>query len=227
MKKQPSRRLANTRSNTRRRPQQSRARHTANALQEAFVRLWAERDYESITIREIVSLAGTGLGSFYEYFASKKDLAQVALHMRSKTLLLTLKTAAGGQGPAQTLDALLRAIIDALVEIHRERPAEWATHYYLERKLSDASAYAKMYERFVREWARAIEGLTDRACVAVPVAEVARTCQTITYGLVADAHIRRFVNPVAAHDDERLGRQLHLALKGYLLAATEPARPAP
>lgn len=51
----------------RRRPQQSRARHTSGALQEAFVRLLVERNYDAITIREIVDLAGTGLGSFYEY----------------------------------------------------------------------------------------------------------------------------------------------------------------
>ena len=72
----------------RRRPRQSRAQHTSQALQDAFVRLLVERGYAAITIREIVMVAGTGLGSFYEYFASKEDLARVSLHLRTKALLL-------------------------------------------------------------------------------------------------------------------------------------------
>lgn len=54
----------------------------------------------------------------------------------------------------------MREIVDALVEsqveAHRERPAEWAAHYLLERHLSGADAYRKMYERFVDVWAEAL-----------------------------------------------------------------------
>ena len=79
----------------RRKPQQSRAKQTSWALQEAFVQLLTKRDYEAITIRNIVDLAGTGLGSFYEYFANKDDLAKVSVHLRTKRLLKTLKDVPG------------------------------------------------------------------------------------------------------------------------------------
>ena len=47
----------------RRRPSQSRARLTAQALQQAFVQLLVESDYPRISIRAITGLAGTSLGS--------------------------------------------------------------------------------------------------------------------------------------------------------------------
>jgi AcrR family transcriptional regulator len=46
---------------SRRRPRQSRALYTSQALQEAFVRLLVEQGFAAITIREIVAVAGTGL----------------------------------------------------------------------------------------------------------------------------------------------------------------------
>jgi AcrR family transcriptional regulator len=79
------------RDSRRRRPLQSRARQTFQALQDAFVRLLLERSYAEITVREIVLVAGTGLGSFYEYFSGKEDLAKVCLHLRSKSLLLGIR----------------------------------------------------------------------------------------------------------------------------------------
>ena len=45
----------------RRKPRQSRAKLTQEALQESFVRLLHERAAHNITIREITDLAGVGL----------------------------------------------------------------------------------------------------------------------------------------------------------------------
>ncbi len=47
----------------RRRPRQSRAKLTQEALQESFVRLLHERHAHEITIREITAVAGVGLGT--------------------------------------------------------------------------------------------------------------------------------------------------------------------
>lgn len=216
------RRSPTTPDSTRRRPQQSRARQTTQALQDAFVRLLAEREYDAITIREIVGLAGTGLGSFYEYFASKEHLTRVCLHLRSKRLLVTLR-AARIQFAGAPLDVLIPAVVTALLDMHRVQPAEWAAHYFLERRLSDARAYAGMYERFVREWVQVVDAAADLRSDAPP--DVARTCQTITYGMIAHAHIRRFAGASSTLDYAALADHLQRALLAYLRAAVAPAPP--
>ena len=194
----------------RRKPRQSRARHTSQALQEAFVRLLVEKGYAAITIREIVSVAGTGLGSFYEYFASKEDLARVCLHLRSKALLLDMRAAVAAHA-GRPLAQIVDAVIDAQLEGHRAQPLAWGAHYLLERHLSGPEAYRKMYDRFVAEWV----GVLDAAIDLSPDCqkkEVARVCQTIIYGLFAHLHIGTGGRP----DLQALSRQLRAALHGYL-----------
>ena len=70
----------------RRKPRQSRARLTQEALQDSFVRLLHERSAEKITIREITDVAGVGLGTFYEYFSKKEDLIALTIHQHVNDL---------------------------------------------------------------------------------------------------------------------------------------------
>jgi AcrR family transcriptional regulator len=194
----------------RRKPRQSRARHTSLALQEAFVRLLVERGYAGITIREIVAVAGTGLGSFYEYFASKEDLARVCLHLRSKALLMALHDAVE-RHTGRPLREIVDALIESQIEAHREHPLEWGAHYLLERHLSGPDAYRKMYDRFVDEWLGALDAAAD-----VPPTfakeEAARVGFTIMYGLFAHAHIGARGKP----DLQALSLQARSAINAYL-----------
>lgn len=195
---------------SRRKPRQSRARHTSQALQEAFVRLLVERGYAPITIREIVMVAGTGLGSFYEYFASKEDLARVCLHLRTKTLLVALREA-GVKTAGRPLREMVDAVIDAQLAAHTGAPQEWGAHYLLERHHSSAEAYRKMYDRFVNEWGAALEAASDLP-TAFPTREAARVVQTIMYGLFAHTYIRTGERP----DAQALDRQMRTAIHAYL-----------
>ena len=197
----------------RRKPRQSRARHTSQALQEAFVRLWVEKGYAAVTIREIVAVAGTGLGSFYEYFENKEDLARVCLHLRSKALLLAMRAAVIAQA-GRPLREIVDAVIESQVEAHRAQPLAWGAHYLLERHLSGPEAYRKMYDRFVTEWVGALEAASDLA-PDCRKKEVARVSQTLLYGLMAHAHIGTGGKP----DLVALSRQLRGALHGYLAGA--------
>ena len=92
----------------RRKPRQSRAKLTQEALQESFVRLLHERSAAEITIREITNLAGVGLGTFYEYFAKKEDLLALTIHLQVKQHAERLKSYA-----QQQLE------LSAVVEINR------------------------------------------------------------------------------------------------------------
>ncbi|SFM87909.1 transcriptional regulator, TetR family [Variovorax sp. OV329] len=151
------------------------------------MQLLAGRDYAGISIREIVSVAGTGLGSFYEYFASKDDLARVCLHLRSKALLAALQ-AAGERCAGQPLADVAAAVVDALADAHRGPASEWDAHYLLERHLSGAEAYRKMYERFVDGWAQAFAGAAD-PLPAGRLREAALLSHTLAYGLFSNAFI--------------------------------------
>lgn len=196
----------------RRKPRQSRARLTSQALQEAFVRLLVEKGYAAVTIREIAAVAGTGLGSFYEYFENKDDLARVCLHLRSKALLLDMRAAVAAQA-GRPLREIVDAVIDAQLDAHRDQPLAWGAHYLLERHLSSPEAYRKMYDRFVGEWVGALDAAGDRRDDADgQKKEIARVCQTLIYGLFAHTYIGTGGRP----DLQALSRQLRGALHGYL-----------
>lgn len=47
---------------------------TRNTLMEAAARLFADKGYPSTTVPDIVKEAGVGHGTFYEYFASRRDI---------------------------------------------------------------------------------------------------------------------------------------------------------
>ena len=84
--------MKNLQIQVRRKPRQSRAKLTQEALQESFVRLLHERAAHDITIREITDLAGVGLGTFYEYFSKKEDLVALTIHRHIKNNAEGLKT---------------------------------------------------------------------------------------------------------------------------------------
>ena len=200
----------------RRRPRQSRAHQTSRALQEAFVQLLVERGYAGITIREIVLVAGTGLGSFYEYFSSKDDLARVCLHLRSKALLAATRDAAqqhAGRSLAEIVDAVIGATIDA----HRGDSAQWGAHYLLERHLSSPEAYRKMYERFVDAWAAALAEARD-PLPAERLGEAARVSFTVLYGLFAHT----FIGTGGRADLATLAAQSRRAVHACLEATRAP-----
>lgn len=55
-------------------PKQSRSQRTLDAILNAAETLLQERRFESISVAEIISVAGCSNGSFYARFASKDDL---------------------------------------------------------------------------------------------------------------------------------------------------------
>ncbi len=132
----------------RRRPVQSRSWQTSLAIQDAFVRLLDESSYEKVTIRDIVLVAGVGLGTFYEYFDDKEDLARVCVHLRTKRIVQALircrKTVAG-----KSLAESVSTAIESQAIVLAQSPREWRQHFLLERLKTDLDF---------------IEGRTSSAC---------------------------------------------------------------
>ncbi|NNH86920.1 TetR/AcrR family transcriptional regulator [Acinetobacter terrae] len=139
----------------RRKPRQSRAKLTQEALQESFVRLLHERAAQEITIREITDLAGVGLGTFYEYFSKKEDLIALTIHRQVKNNAEDLKTYAQSLIKLSSDLALgdyLKQVIHFQLEQIQAQQFLWAQTFLLERQISNIESYRKSYEMMVQMW---------------------------------------------------------------------------
>lgn len=179
---------AETPAKSRRRPVQPRSHETSRAIRDAFVRLLDEKPFAEVTIREIVLVAGVGLGTFYEYFSSKDELARACVHLRTKDLLLTMRHRRAALG-SYDLATGVRAAITAQAEIYAQAPREWAQHFMLERHKSERSHYLEAYDSFLKEWQALLEGASDWPA-GRSAAETALPVFTLLYGMFAHALIR-------------------------------------
>jgi AcrR family transcriptional regulator len=202
----------------RRRPVQSRSWQTSLAIQDAFVRLLDESSYEKVTIRDIVLVAGVGLGTFYEYFDGKEDLARVCVHMRTKRIMQALircrKTIAG-----KSLAESVAAAIESQVAILAQAPREWRQHFLLERLKTDLEFYRTAYELCVLEWRRLIAASADWPAGLAPD-EPARLVFTLVYGGLSHEALRAGHTP----DFVAAGRRLQRAAVAILDNLVHPPK---
>ena len=141
--------------NVRRKPRQSRARITQEALMESFVRLLYEHPANKITIREITDLAGVGLGTFYEYFSKKEDLIALTIHQHVKSNAEVLKSYAQSVYDLSTksdFQSYLQQIIHFQLEQIQAQQFLWAQSFLLERQVSSIETYQKSYAMMVEMW---------------------------------------------------------------------------
>ncbi|WP_180176486.1 MULTISPECIES: TetR/AcrR family transcriptional regulator [unclassified Acinetobacter] len=147
--------MKNPQIQVRRKPRQSRAKLTQEALQDSFVRLLHERAAHDITIREITDLAGVGLGTFYEYFSKKEDLIALTIHRHVKNNAEDLKTYAHSLIQLSTnlsLQDYLKQVIHYQLEQIQAQQFLWAQTFLLERQVSNIESYRKSYEMMVQMW---------------------------------------------------------------------------
>ncbi len=179
---------AETSAKSRRRPVQPRSHETSRAIRDAFVRLLDEKPFSEVTIREIVLVAGVGLGTFYEYFSSKDELARACVHLRTKDLLLALRRRRTALGSYDFATGV-RAAITAQAEIYAQAPREWMQHFILERHKSERSHYLEAYDLFLKEWEALLEDASDWPADR-SAADAALPVFTLLYGMFAHALIR-------------------------------------
>ncbi len=141
--------------NVRRKPRQSRARITQEALMESFVLLLHDHPANKITIREITDLAGVGLGTFYEYFSKKEDLIALTIHQHVKSNAEVLKSYAQSVYDLSTksdFQSYLQQIIHFQLEQIQAQQFLWAQSFLLERQVSSIETYQKSYAMMVEMW---------------------------------------------------------------------------
>lgn len=139
----------------RRKPQQSRARFTQDALIESFVRLLQDKNASEITIREITDIAGVGLGTFYEYFSQKEDLVALTIHQHVKNNAESLKSYAQSLNELSTklhFEDYLNQVIHFQIEEIQAHQFLWAQIFLLERQISSIEIYRKSYAMMLQMW---------------------------------------------------------------------------
>ncbi|MGU7841098.1 TetR/AcrR family transcriptional regulator [Burkholderia sp. AW33-5] len=197
----------------RRRPRQSRAQATSDALQQAFVQLLLERGYAKATIREIAAVAGVSVGTFYEYFGDKQSLAALCIHRRVLALADRLREAAHGlRGMPRA--ALAAALVDLQVDAIAADAASWSAFFALERQVSPLAAYRRHYDAYVALWHDALAQCSDPP-PAARLDGIARMAHAVCYGGVSQALLT--LGP--ALDFAALRGELQAVLAAYLAAA--------
>ncbi|CAJ0887920.1 TetR/AcrR family transcriptional regulator [Ralstonia flatus] len=209
MKDTPASALKTTKTQ-RRRPAQSRARATADAIREAFVQLLVEKGYEKVSIRQVIGLAGVGIGSFYEYFSSKEALAAVCIHLRIKAIAADMRASIDAHR-AEPLPARVDALLDAQSAAALTEPEQWAALFLVERKVSGIEAFRHMYGEFVALWAEALSAGADWPAGA-DAEQAAFASHAMAYSLVSQA-----LMAMPGHlDAAALRRLVGNAVHGYL-----------
>lgn len=195
---------------TRRKPRQSRAKASSDALQEAFVRVLIEKGYDGVTVREVAAVAGVGIGTFYEYVGNKQALAALTIHLRVKALAQTLQTGiAALQG--RSSGELVAALLDQQVAQVMNDAQAWAALFMVERTVSTPQAYRKHYDQFVTLWQQALAAASD-AGTDEQVAEQARMVHAISYGWITQS----LLTQGAGLDRIALLREMKRAVLAYL-----------
>jgi AcrR family transcriptional regulator len=106
----------------RRQPQQPRALHTVTAMLDAVLRILRRHGgLDAVTTNRIAEVAGVSIGSVYQYFPDKRAIF-LALHERHVDEVSRLVERTLVDHADAPLAVLLRALVDALVDLHARDP---------------------------------------------------------------------------------------------------------
>ena len=195
---------------TRRKPQQTRAKFSSEALQEAFVRVLLERGYERVTVREVAAVAGVGVGTFYEYVANKEALAALTIHMCVKQQAQALQ-ATGERHQGRPRADIAQAVVSEQIDLLMAEADKWQALLLLERRVSSPEAYRKHYDQYVALWCKVLAAASDPLSPE-RLELAARMVHAILYGSITQSlmTLGADLNKVA------LKREVLSAVRAYL-----------
>jgi AcrR family transcriptional regulator len=104
-----------------RRPKQRRAQMTVEAVLDAVVKLLKREGGDAVTTNRIAEVAGVSIGSIYQYFPNKRAIF-MALHERHIQEIDRLVESTLVEHASSSLDDLMRAMVEAMVEAHTGDP---------------------------------------------------------------------------------------------------------
>lgn len=205
--------ISNSDLKPRRKPSQSRAWMTSEAIQDAFLIVLLEKGYEAVSMRDIAGVAGVGLGTLYLYFPNKGSIAAVAVRRWVRTLAAALAKAGEDATPPHVLGKA-DALVQAYVRLVLERPDPWRALIMLERRISSLEIYGQLYRDHVEIVRQALAAAPD-ALTGPRLEAAAFTVFTIVDGMVRNSLLTLPRVP----EEADLTREIRQAVRGYLQAA--------
>ncbi len=207
-----------------RKPRQARARATVTAILGGAARVLSQRGHAGASTNHIAHAAGVSIGSVYEYFPDKAAIFTALHHDHLDETEAALREAldeleaerAKGTPP---LDAMIRRLVEATVEIHARTPD---LHH---RLASEVPAHASVRDRVaafeLELGARVVALLAEHPEVRAPDLIVA-----VTVSLQAvEALVHRWVAIQRQPDAAALASSELVRLVGAYLRASPPDNP--
>jgi AcrR family transcriptional regulator len=133
---------------------------TTAAIQDAFVIALVEKGYGRVSMRDIASIAGVGLGTLYLYFPNKDSIAAVTVNTwmrRHAQGMESAMNARPGSAVLQRADAMVSACAEEILS----QPDAWRALLFMERRLTAPAVYQEVYLQHVRIVAEALAGASD------------------------------------------------------------------
>jgi AcrR family transcriptional regulator len=114
----------------RRAPRQERSQHLVNAILTAAKALVVKHGVDALTTNGLARAAGVSIGSFYQYFPSKRAVL-TELRRRHQQLGEQLFRAEAAELISQPVQVATRRFVEQMIAVHRAEPE---VHHALERE---------------------------------------------------------------------------------------------
>lgn len=142
------------------RPTQSRAKATVQAIFDTYVRIWQRDGWERITTRAIALEAGVAVGTFYDYFPSKQALHSGYVRHCIEALLQAIEQQAVQPRELswqQRLGRLVRLLCGADGQVSWFHPEMLE----LEPLVAEQKHQRRAYEELLSAWRRVFDAASD------------------------------------------------------------------
>lgn len=185
---------------------------TSVSIQDAFLQMLLEKDYESISMRDIANVSGVSIGGLYHYFPSKDAIAAMTVRSWVRKLSLALAAAVGTE--SRPMDATVRLLVQTMVSTMFQGIDKWRALTVLERRISPLPVYKLLYMHHVHLFQGALASATDWPPDR-PGGHEAFNAYTLLDSLMKQTLLVRAPCPSA----DRLTVDIACAVSGYLRAA--------
>lgn len=184
-------------------------------IQQAAVGVFADRGYAATSIRDIAAAAGVTSGALYLHVSSKMELLESVMHCALDELLrIAAAATSGDRGPAQRLEALVRAHV--AVQATNPRTAQVVDGELRLLPEEHRRAMVEKRDGYERFWTAALEdgvrdGVFDVDDVSVARLALVEMCNGVAHWYV----------PGGPYDLERI-QEIFVRLSFNLVRCTAP-----
>ena len=107
----------------RRQPKQRRSHQTIQVVLEGAVKVLGREGVDAVTTNRIAEAAGVSIGSLYQYFPDKHAIFRALHEAHGRRVRLLLEGTVSSHATC-SLESLILAILDRLIDEHSEDPRE-------------------------------------------------------------------------------------------------------